>query len=88
MKVSLTVLLLQHFLLVAFCASQQSSLAEIHFSDVRNAPSGIGMRHLVACQLPSLQFWLVSKIFRVVSAFHRRVPIPDELPCDGRISCW
>ena len=57
-KVSFTVLLLQHLLLVAFYASQLFSFEEIHFSDLRNAPSGTHMTHLVASQLPSLQFWL------------------------------
>ena len=42
-----------------FYAFQPSSLEEIHFSDVRNAATGIGRRHLVTSRLPSLQFWLV-----------------------------
>ena len=62
-----------------FFAHQPSSLEEIHFSDVRNAPSGIGMRRLVASQLFSLQFWLVSKIVRVVLAFHQRVKMNSRV---------
>ena len=38
------------------------------------------MRHLEAFHLPSLQFWLASKIVRAVLAFHERVP--NELACD------
>ena len=58
-----------------FCVFHPSSLEEIHFSDVRNAPSGIGRRHLVTSRLPSLQFWLVLKIVRAVLALHQRVSV-------------
>ena len=78
-KVSFTVLLLQHFLLIAFCAFQPSSLEEIHSSGVRNAPFGTNMRHLVASQLPSLHFWLVSKIVRAVLAFHQSVSVSSRV---------
>ena len=67
-------------LLVAFCASQLFSFEEIQFSGVRNAPFfGTDMRHLVASQLPSLQFWLVSKIVRAVLTFHQKVSLNSQV---------
>ena len=56
-----------------------SSLEEIHFSDVRNVPSGKSMRHLVASLLPSLKFWLVSKIVRAVLAFRQMVSMNSRV---------
>ena len=37
------------------------------------------MRHLVASQLLSLQFWLVSKIVRSVLAFRQRVSMNSRV---------
>ena len=62
-----------------FFAFLPLSLEGIHFSDVRNVPSGIDMRHLVTSRLPSLQFWLASKIVRVVSAFRQKVPMNSRV---------
>ena len=58
-----------------FFACLPFSLAGIRSSDVRNVPSGTDMRHLVTSGLPSPQFWLVSKIVRVVLAFRRKIPV-------------
>ena len=62
-----------------FFTYQPSSLEEINFSAFRNAPSRIGMRHLVASQLTSLQFWLASKIVRAVLAFHQRLSMNSRV---------
>ena len=78
-KVSCAVLLLQYFLLIAFFAFLPFSLEGTHSSDVRNIPSRIDMRHVATSRLPSLQFWLVSKIVRVVPAFHRKVPMNSRV---------
>ena len=72
-KVSFTIFLLQHFLLIAFCAYQPSSLEECHSSDVCNATFGTDVRHLEAFQFPSLQFWLASKSVRAVLVFREKV---------------
>ena len=77
-KVSFTVLL-QHFLPIAFCAYQPSSLEEFHSSDVRNAPYGKDMRHLEAFQLPSLQFWLASKSVRAVLVFRQMISMNSHV---------
>ena len=60
-KVSFTVLLLQH-LLVAFCASQLFSLEEIHFSDVRIAPFFLNTNE-TSCSV-STPFFAVLAFFR------------------------
>ena len=71
MKSSFTVLLLQHFLLVAFPHSSQ----EIRSSGAHSVLSEADVRHLEASQVPFLLFWLVSKIVGAVMVFLQRVSV-------------